>query len=184
MNVEKLIDNIIRLEGSAYTNDPRDSGGPTKYGITLDTLTNYRKRHTTADDISRLTENEARTIYKFIYWIDPGFSQVGRINMPIAEELLDTGVNAGPGRATRFLQRALNGLNNRGSLYPDLAEDGVIGPATLGALRQYLAHRGTKGEVVMLRYLNGLQLAYYDDLVQRRQKDEAFMYGWILNRIA
>lgn len=32
--IDDIISDIIRAEGTAYTNDPRDSGGPTKYGIT------------------------------------------------------------------------------------------------------------------------------------------------------
>ena len=37
MTDDDIIDGIIRREGSTYTNDPADPGGPTKYGITLAT---------------------------------------------------------------------------------------------------------------------------------------------------
>lgn len=33
-DIDQIIDQILAEEGAAYTNDSRDSGGPTKYGIT------------------------------------------------------------------------------------------------------------------------------------------------------
>nr|WP_222532573.1 glycosyl hydrolase 108 family protein [Azospirillum sp. 412522] len=42
---EAIIDTILRREGwPRYTDRPSDRGGPTKGGITLATLTNWRKR--------------------------------------------------------------------------------------------------------------------------------------------
>ena len=40
------------------------------------------------------------------------------------------------------------------------------------------------GEVVLVRALNSLQGAFYVELAEKRQKDEAFVYGWLLNRVA
>ena len=69
------------------------------------------------------------------------------ISSLVAEELLDTGVNCGTGFAKPLLQRALNLLNNQGKAgWPDLTVDGIYGPATLNALKTYLAKRGKDGE--------------------------------------
>ena len=102
----------------------------------------------------------------------------------IAAELFDTGVNMGPAVAVTFLQRALTALNRSGRDYPDLVPDGRIGAATLAALDAFLAVRGTSsGETVLLRALEALQGERYLRLAERRPANEAFLYGWLANRI-
>jgi lysozyme family protein len=90
----------------------------------------------------------------------------------------------GPAVAATFLQRALTALNRNGKDYPDLTPDGRIGPATLGALDTFLATRGTTGgETVLLRALEALQGERYLRLAERRPANEAFLYGWLANRV-
>jgi Putative secretion activating protein len=79
-----------------------------------------------------------------------------------------------------FLQRALNVLNSKGKLYPDLEVDGAIGLVTVSALRGYLTERD---EDTLVKALNCLQGAYYVNLAERREKDETFVYGWFKNRV-
>jgi lysozyme family protein len=185
MQVSNLITEILKVEGwPKYTNDPADSGGPTKGGITLATLADYRKHRVTAEDVKNLTEEEARSIYLEKYWIKPKFDQVAIIDVQVAEELADTGVNMGPGTAVKFLQRILTGFNNQQKLYPDLKVDGQLGTVTLNALQSYLTHRGKEGKAVLLFSLDALQAVRYIEIVERREKDEAFVYGQILNRSA
>ena len=101
----------------------------------------------------------------------------------IADELYDTGVNMGPAVASKFLQRWLSALNLQGKLYPDLDADGRIGPRTITALQAYLKHRGADGRTVMLRGLNSSQGARYLELAESRPANEAFLFGWMLNRV-
>jgi lysozyme family protein len=89
----------------------------------------------------------------------------------------------GVGRAAEFFQRLLNVLNKRQELYTDIAVDRDIGKQTLNAFYSYIQHRGNHGEVVMMKALNCLQGAFYITLSERREKDETFTYGWLLNRI-
>ena len=100
-----------------------------------------------------------------------------------AAELFDTGVNMGTATATGFLQRALNALNREARDYPDIAPDGAIGPRTLSALDGLLAARGKSGETVLLRAMEALQGERYIALAERRPSQEAFLYGWLANRI-
>jgi lysozyme family protein len=65
--IDLIISGILQSEGDTYTNDPVDLGGPTKYGITLRTLTQYRGHVCTAQDVENLTEQEARDIYEYLY---------------------------------------------------------------------------------------------------------------------
>ena len=86
--------------------------------------------------------------------------------------------------AITFLQRALTALNRGGTDYPDLSPDGRIGPATLAALDAFLGVRGRAGgETVLLRALEALQGERYLRLAERRPANEAFLYGWLANRI-
>lgn len=178
-----IIEGLLTREGWEYTNDPSDSGGPTKFGITLTTLQRVRGTRVTAEDVKTLTVDEARRIYEHLYIHEPGFDVIMEISPSIAEELIDTGVNCGTSRATIMLQRALNALNDQRRLYPDVKVDGACGPATVAALKAYLLKRKAEGAMVLLRVLNGLQVELYTELVERRQKDERFFYGWILNRV-
>jgi len=90
----------------------------------------------------------------------------------------------GPAVAITFLQRALTALNRGGKDYADLTPDGRIGAATLTALDTFLAARRTaSGETVLLRALEALQGERYLRLAERRPANEAFLYGWLANRI-
>jgi hypothetical protein len=64
-----------------------------------------------------------------------------------------------------------------------MAVDGKFGDVTLNALFLYHSKRKGTGIRILLRCLNGLQLAFYMKLVERREKDERFFNGWVLNRV-
>jgi lysozyme family protein len=90
----------------------------------------------------------------------------------------------GPAVAVTFLQRALTALNRNGADYPDLVPDGRIGEQTLSALDAFLKLRSQRtGETVLLRALEALQGERYLRLAERRPANEAFLYGWLANRI-
>ena len=114
----------------------------------------------------------------------PRFDEVAERAPRIAAELFDTGANMGPAVAVTFLQRALTALNRGGTDYPDLTPDGRIGPITISALKAFFEARGTeKGETVLLRALEALQGERYLRLAEKRPANEAFLYGWLANRI-
>lgn len=182
MTIEAILDGVIERE-KGYVNHPDDRGGPTNWGITLATLSEWRKKPATEEDVKTLTRSEAKSIYRRMYVEKPGFEQVLLLSEKIADELVDTGVNMGPRTATMFLQRALNALNAGAAHYTDVATDGVLGPSTMSALAAYLRKRGAVGEIVMLRVLNSLQGARYIEIAERDRRQEAFVYGWFRERV-
>lgn len=95
---ESVIDGIINREGRKPT---VDSGGPTKFGITMPTLKAWRGGEVTKKDIDALTEDEARAIYKAEY-IRP-FKNIEDPDLHIA--VVDTGVNHGVPTMKRWLSR-------------------------------------------------------------------------------
>lgn len=177
--VDEMVDALIEREGG-YIDNSADRGGPTCFGITeaVALAQGYR------GPMWKLPRDEAAAIYKRLYWLRPRFDEVAKRSARIAAELFDTGVNMGPAVATTFLQRALTALNRNGRDYSDLVPDGRIGAQTLGALDKFLTLRGqTSGETVLLRALEALQGERYLRLAERRPANEAFLYGWLANRI-
>lgn len=178
MTIETIIDGIINLEGG-YSNDPLDAGGETIYGITAVTA----RANGYHGPMKTMPRSIAVQIYKNRYWLEPKFDRVNTLSPAVAEELCDTGVNCGVGFAEGILQSALNLLNRQEADYKDVAEDKSIGPATLGALASYLLKRGKEGELVLLRMLNVMQGSRYIELAKAKPSQEAFLYGWFLNRV-
>ena len=180
MSVDSIIEGVIGREGR-YSNHPADRGGETMWGITKATA----RRNGYAGPMRDLPREVAKSIYMNEYVVRPGFAAIIPISEKVAEELVDSGVNLGPSVPSRWLQVALNALNNRGKLYSDIVEDGDIGPATLNALNAYFRKRkGKEGEAVLLTALNCLQGARYIELATKRTANEAFLYGWLRTRIA
>lgn len=177
--IDTLIDALLEREGG-YVNHPADRGGPTCYGITQEVA----RAQGNYGPMRSLPRSEAADIYARLYWHRPRFDAVALISPSIAAELFDTGVNMGPAVAATFLQRALTALNRNASYYPDLVPDGRVGPTTLAALERFFAVRGKgAGEAVLLRALEALQGERYLRLAERRPANEAFLYGWLANRI-
>lgn len=181
--VTQIIAGIIQREGDAYTNDPNDSGGPTKYGVTQQALSSFRGKLVLPSDVEALQEPEAALIYRNLYYIKPRFNDVATRSDSIALALVDAGVNCGIGTAGKFLQRSLNVFNNGGKLYPDTVVDGAVGDGTIAALNAFLAQRGINGAAVLLRAIQCLHGAYYIDLAEHTPVDENFVYGWINQRV-
>ena len=176
---ERLIDGLIEREGG-YVNHPADRGGPTNFGVTVAVA----RASGYAGAMRDMPRADAEAIYRRLYWDRPAFAGIAKLSERVAAELFDTGVNMGPAVAVTFLQRALTALNRSGTDYPDLVPDGRAGPATLAALDAFLAARGRGwGETVLLRALEALQGERYLRLAERRPANEAFLYGWLANRI-
>jgi lysozyme family protein len=179
VNFENVIDDILRAE-RGYVDHPDDRGGPTNHGITEATA----RANGYDGPMIDMPVSFAREVYRKRYIVAPAFDKVAIINADIAAELIDTGVNMGPAVAVTFLQRALTALNRNGRDYPDLVPDGRVGPTTLAALDAFLKLRGQQsGEIVLLRALEALQGERYLRLAERRPANEAFLYGWLANRI-
>ena len=176
--IDALINEVIDREGD-YSNHSADRGGPTRWGITQAVARGQGYQ----GDMRKLPRDEAVAIYRRLYWLRPGFDQVATRAPTIATELFDTGVNMGPAVATGFLQRALNALNRGASDYPDLTLDGQLGATTLAALDAFCARRGDGAQPVLLKAMEALQGERYLTLAEQRPADEAFLYGWLANRI-
>lgn len=119
-NFERALDLVLRHEGG-YVDHPRDPGGATNRGITIATLSIWRGKKVTKQDVRDLSLAEAGEIYRAKYW-----DRVRGDDLPggIDYCAFDAAVNSGPRRAIRWLQQAVFA-----------AVDGELGPQTLSAVR-------------------------------------------------
>lgn len=91
---------VLTHEGGAYTNDPNDRGGPTKWGITIPDIPGA-----TAATIQALTQEQAGEIYSKKYWAP---LRCGEIQAQgIATVFFDIGVLRGLTGATTAMRSAL-----------------------------------------------------------------------------
>lgn len=117
------LDLMFGHEGG-YSNVRTDRGGPTKYGVTHATLAAHRGvRAVTAAQVKAMSRQEAEDIYRRSYWPQCG----GDILPPgLDYAAFDFGVNSGPSRAVKTLQKVLG-----------VREDGHVGEQTLAAARRF-----------------------------------------------
>ena len=169
----------LGIEGD-FSDDPADSGGATKWGITESVARAFGY----SGEMQDLPVPLARVIYQQNYWDLLKLDRISEISDDISSEIFDTAVNCGVGFAGRSFQRSLTVFNRNARDYPDLVVDGLIGRMTITAFRAFLDKRGLDGETVLLRALNGLQGTRYIELAEKRVKDERFVYGWFLNRVS
>lgn len=167
--IDDILAEVVKKEGG-YVNNPNDRGGETNWGITVAVA----RANGYTGPMRDMPKATALEIYRGRYVIAPGFGLVANVSVPVAAELVDTGVNMGPAVAGRFLQRALNLLTDR-----VLAVDGQIGSASVAALKAFLTHRGTVGERRLLALLNAFQGTRYAELAEGRTANRTFIYGWL-----
>jgi lysozyme family protein len=176
----RAIARLLAREGG-YVNHPSDSGEETNWGITVAVA----RAAGYTGPMREMPSTEAARIYADRYWSPLVLDTVAVLHGGVAETLFDQAVNMGLGQAVEHLQRALNALNARATRWPDLTEDGRMGPATLAALRALFTQRPPVVAGAVLReMLLCQQGAFYLDLSRRREKDEDFVFGWFTRILA
>ncbi len=119
-----IIADLLHSEGG-FANRSRvaDPGGPTHYGITHSTLSAWRERPVSVEEVRALGQSEAIEIYRVQYW-----NGVQGDQLPVGLDfaLFDFAVNSGPARAVKTLQALLG-----------VGVDGVLGSKTLAAIKQH-----------------------------------------------
>jgi len=91
-----LIEGVLEREGG-YVNDPLDRGGETNFGISSKANPDI--------DVSNLTRNQAKQIYKERYW---DTINAGSLPENIRETAFDASVNQGPGTTLKWLEQSRN----------------------------------------------------------------------------
>lgn len=186
---------VCAYEGG-WCNDPADRGGETYAGIarrfwpswygwsiidTARSLPAFRQGATAfSRALSQIEELQTavRNWYRAEWWDRLG---LGSLPQDLAEEIFEQSVNLGKGGAGRKVQRVCNAFNydkaTGARLFPDLVEDGILGPKSLAALSTLLQRR--THEEALLHALNVMQAAHYIDLAAKNHSQRRFTDGWL-----
>jgi lysozyme family protein len=146
----KVAINLTLQHEGGYVDNPNDSGGATKYGITQKDMPDV--------NIADITSEQATAYYVEHYW-KALYSEIE--SQDIANKLFDMGVLFGVGTAVRLLQTGLS-----------LVVDGAFGPATLAAINEadpYSALQAYKTTLV----------SHTIGIANSQPKDRVFLAGWI-----
>jgi lysozyme family protein len=163
---EKFAGKLLHLEGG-FVNNPKDKGGPTKYGVILCTWQEYGHDKDgdgdiDVEDIKKLTEEDARYIAKKIFW---DFFQADFIlNESVAEFIVDWGYNSGRKTVAKIVQRLIK-----------VDTDGIVGAHTLGVIN-YVDQQILFNELILERKI------FIGNIINRRPDQMEFFKGW-MNRI-
>tara|TARA_B100000927_G_scaffold281887_1_gene267875 strand:- start:4052 stop:4591 length:540 start_codon:yes stop_codon:yes gene_type:complete len=132
-NYEKCLELILHHEGG-YVDHPEDPGGETNMGVTKKVYEAWcMDQDLHQKEMKDLEFQDVAPIYKQNYW-----DRVKGDQLPDGLDLciFDFGVNAGTGRAAKFIQSIIG-----------TAVDGGIGPNTLKALDMYVATEGLESTI-------------------------------------
>ena len=151
-NYETCLEIILHHEGG-YVNHPKDPGGETNLGVTKRVYEEWGG----TQDMKELTVEDVAPIYRKNYW-----DRVRGDDLPAGLDLcvFDFGVNAGTGRAAKYLQNLVGAT-----------ADGAIGPATIAKVDQFCSMEGVEGAIQ--EYQKRRQ-EYYESL----STFETFGRGW------
>ena len=136
-----------------YVNHPEDPGGETNLGVTK----RVYEEHGGTKNMKDLTVEDVAPIYKKGYW-----DKMKGDELPSGLDLcvFDFGVNAGPGRAAKYLQTMIGST-----------PDGGIGPMTLKAVSEYVEEHGL---VKAIENYQDARQSYYEKL----STFDTFGRGW------
>lgn len=170
-----ILASVFAVEGG-YVNNPKDPGGATNHGVTQAVA----RSHGYTGSMKDLTKGMAQEIYYEDYIKKPGYEEVCLRSLAVCHKLIDAGVNAGPGRSSRWFQTALNSLNRGGTDYPQLTVDGKVGPGTISAYKKLEEKRGrVLACELVLKLLDVQQGQHYMSLTHLN----TFTVGWVDHRL-
>ena len=126
-NFNKCLNLVLHHEGG-YVNHPKDPGGMTNMGVTKRVYEEWVGYSVSEHTMQNLTEEDVAPIYKKNYW-----DRLKCDELPQGLDLclFDFGVNAGTGRAAKYLQTLVG-----------TTPDGGIGPMTLKAVDEFISLNG------------------------------------------
>jgi lysozyme family protein len=173
---DRAVGFVLRQEGDSFTDDPADHGGPTRYGITAQTLDRAR-RHPALRPAAlpmhprELTRSQAETIYRVLYW---DVVQGDKLPPRTALALMDWTVHSGD-RGVRALQAIV-------CERPEQV-DGVVGPQTLTRVWRIVAANGDTDRDLAMRLVQR-RAEFLADLVRRSPAQQNWLKGWWLRTLA
>lgn len=158
-----LMQSIVKEEGSALVDNPKDPGGATKFGIAY----NYNKKDlkkygiNSSSEMGKLTEDQANEIYTTKYY-EP--SKAEQLPFEAKEAYMNSYINS-PDKGVKALQETVG-----------TSADGKFGKATEAQIQQYLKTNSPEDLAL------GIRRNYIKQLINSKGKNNnwsSFGNGWV-----
>lgn len=171
----KAVEKLLGFEGEEYTDLPADKGGPTKWGITLKVLQDFEGADRINKDVQAIGSDKAARIYEKLWWEPYGYKRIN--DTGIATRILMAAVHCGPHRGHLLAQIAANASTinidpEAAASLPLIAEDGTLGPETVGRLNEI--HHS-----LWIRSFRGALATHYHRQVEAKKSQRVFLKGWL-----
>lgn len=160
---EDAIEFVLKNEGG-LVDDPNDPGGITAWGISLRFYKTIKAK-VTANDIKRLTKDEAKNIYENHFWNRNKYYALN--SQKIATKAFDMSVNCGVRASNQALQKAV--MHSSKCI---LRVDGILGDKTIAAVN-------SANEQDVYQSFKSFQRDYYLDVLKRFPELAKYKNGWL-----
>lgn len=177
---------------AGFVNNPADRGGATNHGVSLRFLVAEGKIDANHDgfadydlnmdgdidiaDIKALTVADAKALFKRCFWDRLGCDA---LPAPLDAAVFDQGVNGGCVAAIKLLQSAISTtLTKRLGNPTTIRADGVIGPATMKALKFVLVQPAAGMSALLVAY-RAAAADRYREIVAVDPSQSRFLNGWL-----
>jgi lysozyme family protein len=156
-NFDAAFAQVMKSEGG-YVWDKDDAGGETNLGVTIGAWGAYLGRAIQPGEMKALTLDDVNPFYRAMYW-----DKVKGDDLPAGVDyaVFDFAVNAGVGRAAKFLQRSVGAV-----------DDGVIGSGTLGLVANADPQK-------LLDNFSEQKQRFYNGLATNNPSQQKFLKGWL-----
>lgn len=179
---EKAYNKVVIHHEGGYVNDPDDPGGETFGGISrrshpkwqgwkiIDAMKKHPEFPKCLYRDQQLLQLK-RELYLNEYWTN-SYDLIA--DDELSTKLFDLAVHSGRAKSTVLLQRTLNVLNKRETIYKNIRVDGIFGERTVAALGSCQANYEAK---LIVNVLNGFQMKFYLELMEGNETLEKYI-GW------
>lgn len=167
---DQLFQDVLGREGKSFTwfkpggkNKLKDP--PTKFGVTIDSLSDYLGRDATVDEVRHMTQDTAKAVYHQNYYKRFGIDKLPEHQQDL---LMDMFTNHSPDGVAVIMQDVLKQNGKK------VKFDGAYGPETRKAYEQL---SNSNPDVINDQTVDARR-RYYESLAERPDK-EGFYWGWI-----
>lgn len=160
---------VLKHEGG-YSDSKHDSGGSTKYGISLRYLQHEKfdlngDGVINKDDIIHLTQTEADKIYYKEWYTKHKYNEI--LDKDILTDIMDFSINVGATQCHKTLKRAINRI-----VSDPIKVNGEFDNSTIEIVNLI-------EPMVLHEALNQEQEAFYRGLVKKNPALNVFLNGWL-----
>ena len=152
---EYCIKCLLEHEGG-FVDHPDDRGGPTNYGITINSFSQYIKHKATVQELKNLNLAQVYGFYKSEFWDAMHLDDIGDLRLQMV--LFDQAVNRGIGPAVKNMNLVVTGTTDSTLDYNQINK---VDPL-----------------LTSIKYICVAQNSYVS-IVKKNQSQLVFLSGWI-----